>query len=205
MPVITISRQFGAGGKTLGEMVTKQLHYSFYDDHVIQMVAVEAKVSPRWVQSVETEAGGTLLKFISRFGRKSFLERITTGTGGYIDEEIYVDLLGKIISGIAKEGDAVILGRGSQYILSDFKDALHVLLIAERADRIRFMETHYGLSTHRAESIVGRQEKRRVNLYRKLGKQDYDQPGLYHLVLNTSKLSLEAACNHICMLAQTSD
>jgi cytidylate kinase len=203
MSIITISRQFGAGGKTLGDRVSRQLRYSFFDDQIIQMVAVEAKVSPGWVESVEKEAGSTLLKFISRFGRKSFLERISPGAG-YIDEEIYVDLLNKIITGIAKEGDAVILGRGSQYILSDFKDARHVLLIAERVDRIRFVETHYGLSTQRAKSVVDRQEKRRMRLYRKLGKQDYDQPGLYHLVLNTSKLSLEAACEHICMLAQRS-
>lgn len=202
MKVITISRQFGAGGKTLGEKVSKKLGYAFYNDQIIQMVAVEAKVSPGWVQSVEKEAGGTLLKFISRVGRRSFLERISADGGGYMDEEIYVDVLNKIITSIAKEGNAVILGRGSQYILSDFKDAFHVLLVAEGADRIRFMETHYRLTTQRAELIVERQEKRRLNLYRKLGKKDPDQPSLYHVVLNTSKLSLENACRHICMLVQ---
>ena len=202
MTVITISRQFGAGGKTLGEKVSKELGYAFYNDQIIQMVAVEAKVSPGWVQSVEKEAGGTLLKFISRVGRRSFLDRISGDSGGYMDEEIYVDVLNKIITSIAKEGNAVILGRGSQYILSDFKDAFHVLLVAEGADRIRFMETHYRLTTRRAELIVERQEKRRLNLYRKLGKKDPDQPSLYHLVLNTSKLSLENACRHTCRSVQ---
>lgn len=202
MSVITISRQFGAGGKTLGEMVSNKLGYAFYNDQIIQMVAVEAKVSPGWVQSVEKEAGGTLQKFISRVGRKSFLERISADTGGYMDEKIYVDALHKIITSIAREGNAIILGRGSQYILSDVKDVFHVLLIADRADRIRFMKIHYRLTTQRAELIVERQEKRRLTLYRKLGKKDYDQPSLYHLVLNTSKLSLESACRHICMLVE---
>ncbi len=202
MMVITISRQFGAGGKTLGEKVSKELGHAFYNDQIIQMVAVEAKVSPGWVQSVEKEAGGTLLKYISRVGRRSFLERVSADSGGYMDEEIYVDVLNKIITSIAKEGNAVILGRGSQYILSDSKDAFHVLLVAEAADRVRFMETHYRLTTRRAELIVERQEKRRLNLYRKLGKKDPDLPSLYHLVLNTSKLSLENAYRHICMLVQ---
>jgi cytidylate kinase len=200
MAVITISRQFGAGGKTLGEMVAKKLGYAFYNDQMIQMVAAEAKVSPGWVQSVEMEAGGTLHKFISRIGRKAFLERISADDRGYIDEEIYVDVLSRIITSIAKEGNAVILGRGSQYALSDGKGVFHVLLIAERADRIRFMRTHYRLTTQKAELIVERQEKRRLNLYRKLGKKDYDEPSLYHLVLNTSKLSLEHALRHICLL-----
>jgi len=126
MSVITISRQFGAGGRTLGDMVSKKLGYAFYDDQIIQMVASEAKVSHHWVKSIEKEAGSTLLKFITRVGRKSFVERISAENGGYIDEEIYVDLLDRIITQLAKEGNAVILGRGSQFILSEFKNAYHL-------------------------------------------------------------------------------
>lgn len=199
MSVITISRQFGAGGKTLGDMVAKKLGYTFLDDQIIQMIAVQAKVSPQWVKSIENEAGGTLLKFISSIGRKSFLDRISGE--GYMDEEIYVDLLHKIIFQIAMEDKAVILGRGGQYILRDFKKAFHVLLIAERYDRVKFMETHYDFTTSQAKRVVDRQEKRRVSLYKKFGKEDFDQPNLYHMVLNMSRLSLEEARAYICLHA----
>ena len=76
MSVITISRQFGAGGKTLGEMIAKQLGYTFVDDEIIQLVARKAKVSTNWVESIEKEAGGKLLKFMSGLVRKSFVDRI---------------------------------------------------------------------------------------------------------------------------------
>ncbi|MBW1696786.1 MAG: cytidylate kinase family protein [Deltaproteobacteria bacterium] len=92
MSVITISRQFGAGGKTIGEMVSRKLGYLFFDDQIIQMIAARARVSPGWVKSIEREAGGMLQKFILSVGRKSFAERISE-EGGYIDEEIYIDLL----------------------------------------------------------------------------------------------------------------
>lgn len=197
MSVITISRQFGAGGKTLGDMVAQKLGYTFLDDQIIQMIAVQAKVSPKWVKSVENEAGGTLLKFITGMGRKSFLQRISGE--GYMDEEIYVDLLHKIILQIAVEDNVVILGRGGQYILRDFEKAFHVLLIADRHHRIKFMETHYNFTQPQAERVVDRQEKRRINLYKKFGKEDFDQPNLYHLVLNMSRLSLEEAMAHICL------
>jgi cytidylate kinase len=197
MSVITISRQFGAGGKTLGDMVAQKLGYTFLDDQIIQMIAVQAKVSPKWVKSVENEAGGTLLKFITGMGRKSFLQRISGE--GYMDEAIYVDLLHKIILQIAVEDNVVILGRGGQYILRDFEKAFHVLLIADRHHRIKFMETHYNFTQPQAERVVDRQEKRRINLYKKFGKEDFDRPNLYHLVLNMSRLSLEEAMAHICL------
>ena len=199
MPVITISRQFGAGGKTAGEMVARQLGYTFFDDQIIQMVAVQANVSPNWVKSIENEAGGTLQKFISGIGRKSFVQRIS-GTG-YLDEQIYLDILHKIILQISMDDNAVILGRGGQYVLAGLKNVYHVLLIADREDRIRFMETHYHLPRGRAEVVVGRQETRRLNLYRKFSKGDYDHPSLYHMVFNMSRLSLEEASEMICALA----
>ncbi len=200
MSVITISRQFGAGGKTLGEMISKKLEYTFVDNEIIQMVAKKAKVSTNWVESIEKEAGGKLLKFMSGLVRKNFIERILDNERGYIDEEIYVDLLHKIINQIEEEGNAVILGRGGQYILRDHQEVFHVLLIADIADRIRFMEEHYELSETQAVNSVNREDKRRVNLYRKFGKENYDHPDLYHLVLNMSKLDLEYACELVCEL-----
>jgi len=201
MSVITISRQFGAGGKTLGEMVSQKLGYTFVDDEIIQMIAKRAKVSTNWVESIEKEVGGKLLKFMTGLVKKSFIDRVLDNERGYIDEEIYVDLLHKIITQIALEGNVVILGRGGQYILRDMKDVHHVLLIADIADRIRFMETHYNLSTAQALQSVNREDKRRINLYRKFGKENYDHPELYHLVLNMSKLDLEKACELVCELA----
>ena len=203
MSVITISRQFGAGGKTLGEMIAKQLGYTFVDDEIIQLVARKAKVSTNWVESIEKEAGGKLLKFMSGLVRKSFVDRILSDERGYIDEEIYVDLLHKIICQIAAEADAVILGRGGQYILRDTEDVFHTLLIADKKDRIRFMETHYDLSPKEANTVVSRQDKRRVNLYRKFGKEDYDRPYLYHVVFNSSKQDLEQTARIVKKLIST--
>lgn len=200
MAIITISRQYGAGGKTLGQMVARKLKYYFAEDDIIQMVAREAKVSKEWVECIEREAGGTLLKFISGPGRKKFLQRCSDTRTGYIDEKIYIDLLNQIITKIAKEGNAVILGRASQYILKGHKGVYHVLLVADRADRLKFLQKHYGLSPAKAKVVIDRREKRRANLYRKFGKGDYDQPHLYHVVLNMSQLDLKRALKMICAL-----
>ncbi len=200
MAVITISRQFGAGGITLGKMVAEKYGYIFADTDVIKMVAEMANVSTHFVETIEKEAGGKFSKFISKMVSKPLVDRILKDERGYIDEEIYLDYLVLIIAQMADDGNVVILGRGSQYILNDHPDAFHILLIDEFENRVQFMKSHYDLSKSRANQVVRGEDKRRKNLYKKLGKTDYDDPFLYHLVLNMSKLDLKQAFELICKL-----
>jgi cytidylate kinase len=200
MAVITISRQFGAGGITLGKMIAKELGYTFTDEDIVQRIAKEANVSPHWVETVEKEAGGKLSRIISKMVSKPLVERILKDERGYIDEEMYLDYLVLIIAQIADEGDVVILGRGGQYILNDHPDAYHILLINDFENRAKFMMEHYDLSQSKAAQVISREDKRRMNLYRKLGKTDYDDSSLYHLVLNMGRISLAQALKMVCNL-----
>ena len=193
MAVITISRQFGAGGITLGKMIAEKFGYTFADTEIIKMVAEMANVSTHFVETVEREAGGKFSKFISKTVSKPLVERILKDERGYIDEEIYLDYLVLIIAQMGDDGDVVILGRGSQYILNDHPDAYHVLLIDTFENRVRFIQKNYELSQGRASQAVKNEDKRRVNLYKKLGKTDYDNPDLYHLVLNMARIRLDKA------------
>lgn len=202
MAVITISRQFGAGGKTIGQKVAEALGYTFLDEDIIQIIAEKAKVSPGWVESVEKEAGGRLSRIVTKMVSRPLIDRVLKDEKGYIDEQIYIDYLVVIIAQMAEEGNVVFLDRGSQYILNDFPEAFHILLINSFANRVKFMMTHYDLSQSRATQIVKSEEKRRMNLYRKIGKQDYDQPELYHMVLNMARVDLDDAVQMILQLVQ---
>jgi cytidylate kinase len=205
MAVITISRQFGAGGKTIGTMVADRLGYTFVDEDIIQIIAEKAKVSPGWVESVEKEAGGRLSRIVTRMVSKPLVERILKDEYGYIDEQIYIDYLVVIIAQMAEEGNVVFLDRGSQYILNDFPDAFHVLLINSFENRVAFMMDRYDLTQSKATHVVKSEEKRRTNLYKKIGKQDYDHPELYHMVINMAKVGLEDAVNTIIRSATQHD
>ena len=202
MAVITISRQFGAGGKTIGQKVAEALSYTFIDEDIIQIIAEKAKVSPGWVESVEKEAGGRLSRIVTRMVSRPLIDRVLKDEKGYIDEQIYIDYLVVIIAQMAEDGNVVFLDRGSQYILNDFPEAFHILLINTFANRIKFMMNNYDLSQNRATQIVKSEEKRRMNLYRRIGKQDYDQPELYHLVINMARVDLEEAIQLILHLVQ---
>ena len=203
MSVITISRQFGAGGKTIGKRVADELGYTFVDEDIIQIIAEKAKVSPGWVLSVEKEAGGRLSRMVNRMVSMPLVERILKDDYGYIDEQIYIDYLVIIISQMAEDGNVLFLDRGSQYILNDHPDAFHILLLNSFENRVKFMLERYNMTAHQATKVVKSEEKRRVSLYRKIGKQDYEQPALYHLVMNMAKVELDLAVETIIRLTQT--
>ena len=198
MAVITISRQFGSGGRTLGNMIAEELGYTFVDNEIIQRLSKEANVSAKWIKSFEKEAGSRLSRIISKMVSKRWLDRVLAGERGYLDEEIYLDYMVLIIAQIADEGDAVILGRGSQYILDDHPEAFHILLIDELENRIKFMVEHYEMTDRQAAQAVNYEDRRRAGLYGRLGKRDYDNPELYHLVLNMGKFDLQAAKKLVC-------
>jgi len=202
MAVITISRQYGAGARTIGEKVAKKLKYSFYDNELIQMVAEKAKVSEKTVISFEKEKYGKYQDFIAGLMPKRLVDFIRYGRDEMIEEVIYVDLLKNIIRKIAKEDNAVIIGRASQYILKGYENVHHVLVVAERNDRVKFMEKNYNLTPFQADQALTWDDKRRANLYRKFRKSDYEKPQHYRLILNTSKMSVHKAVDLICALVQ---
>lgn len=200
MAVLTVSRQFGAGGRTLGKNVAEKMGYALVDEDMVSKIAERAKVSKNWVRSIEKEAGGSLLRFMSYLVPQRYVNQILDDTRGYIDEEVYVNTLTEVINELAKEDNCVIVGRGGQYILRDNQAVFHVLLVAEMDDRINFMVDHYKLKREEARTVIRVREKRRVNLYRKFGREDYNDPHLYHFVLNMSKLSMEKASELVCEL-----
>jgi len=198
MAVITISRQYGAGGSTLGRMLADKLGYTFADSAIIERIATEAKVSTSWVQSFEKEAGGRMSRFVSSLVARHLVDRILKDERGYLDEQTYLDYLVLIIAQMADEGDAVILGRGSQYILNDHPEAFHLLLVDSFDNRVRFLVERHDFTAKKAAQEVEREDKRRLALYRRLGKSNYDDPMLYHMVLNMGRIDLDTALDMVC-------
>jgi cytidylate kinase len=202
MSVITISRQFGAGGKTLGRRIADTLGYFYADEDIIERAVVEIYVSSDGRKIIETEPVDKLRKFISKLNpfATSLMELPLIDKERYIDGFKYFELLNLIIPKIVKDGNAVIVGRGGQYILHDFENTYNILLIANEEDKIKFIVDHYRVSRTRAVQMINRMNKRRANLYSFFRKKDYDDPKLYDLILNMSRFSIDKAEKLITML-----
>jgi cytidylate kinase len=201
MAVITISRKFGAGGRTFGYMLSQELGYRFLDDVIIYEISKEAKVSSNWVKSLDRDAGSKLSRFMSGLVARDYIKRLI-GEKGFIDEVIYVQILKDVMTKFAQEGNVVLLGRGGQYILKDYDDTHHIFLTADMPDRIEFMHQYYNMTDAEAEQAVLTGERKRANFFKKFGKDDYDQPYHYDLALNMSRMSMEDAVKQVCILVQ---
>lgn len=210
MSVITIARQFGAGGRTLGSLVAEKLGYALVDEQIVELIAQEADVSPDWVDSIAKETGseGVLTRIMARLGpfRKGYVELAVEQRPGYIDGDMYIALLHKVVPRIAEQDNVVIIGRGGQYILAERPDTFHFLMVADIQNRIDFMMREYGLDRKQAQIVVDKQSRRRLNLYRYFARTDYDQPELYHMVFNMDRLSMSEAVKaaHDLVAAQSS-
>jgi cytidylate kinase len=203
MAVITISRQFGAGANALGKMLAEKLGLTFAGREIIQQIADKAQVSTDFVLSVEKEAGTRLSRFMTRIiSSRGIVDKILKDDSGYIDEKLYLDYLVLTIVQIADEGNAVIMGRGSQYILKNHPETFHILLIDEVENRARRVGEREKLSRDSAQRRIAQEDRRRLSLYHRLGKQDYDNPALYHLVLNMGRMNLEKAFGLVNRLVQ---
>ena len=204
MAVITISRQFGAGGATLGKQVADTLKYRFMSSAIMNEIAKEANVSPEWVKSVDKDAGDWLIRFASKMVTIDMARHIGEDKSDF-DEKRYCLFLKSILPKIAEQDNVVIIGRASQFILQNHPNAIHVLLVASIQDRIRFLEEHWKISRSESEKTVRTRSKRRRSFLKNFDLRDPDDPGIYHMTLNTSKIDLEEAKDLIIRIVHTTE
>ncbi|MBW2060410.1 MAG: cytidylate kinase-like family protein [Deltaproteobacteria bacterium] len=202
MAVITISRQFGAGGRTLGEAVARRLGYQFVSQDVVNKIAEEAHVSIDWVRSMEKEAGGLLMRLASRLVSSDFIDRHIGEDRSDFDEEKYAAFLKSLITSIAASGNVVFLGRGSQFILANRPDIINILLVADFEDRINFISEIWDVKKSEAEQTITARQKRRKTFLKAFDPRDPNDPSLYHLVINISRISLDQAEEMIIWLVE---
>lgn len=194
MAVISISRQFGTGGKTLGKRLSERLGYTYVDKDIIRKIAQQVKVSYDDVLAFEKSGASKLTRFLDKVVSKDFIERLISDKHGYMDEKQYVDTLKAIIQGLYAQGNMVILGRGAQYILRGMENTWHILLVAEEKHRVQFLMDAYESTRQQAHKTIRENDKVRTLL---LGcfedKSFHDDPVLYDLVINMTRVSIEQA------------
>ena len=197
MAAITISRQFGAGGRTLGERLCDRFGFHLVDEFVIDELARKAKVSGEWLTAMEKEASSTLLGFISSVVSSGLLYRNPAAPGADFERKKYIAFLRRIMTTMANEGGYALLGRGAQFVLERHPKVFHVLLVAEYEDRVKFMVDRYNLSDDEAKKIIKEKEKQRAAVASNIFGADIDDPRRYHIVLNTSRVPFDSAVDSV--------
>ncbi len=194
MAVITISRQFGAGGWVLGRSLAKRLGYRYVDESMIQEVAKKGKISSGRVRVFEKSGTSRLLKFLDKMIAADYVDRFISGKHGRLDEKGYVEMVRSIFNELHEKGDVIIIGRGGQYVLKGYPNTYHILLVGDPESRVRLIMEIHQLTENKAKTMMKQREQQRDQVLRLFsGHEFHDDPIHYDLVINTSRVNRKKA------------
>ncbi len=182
--VITIEREYGCGAAAIAAQLARDLGWKLWDRLLTEEVARVANVTPSAVKRCDERMDSSLHRFAKTFWRGSY-ERSSTLGSEIFDTDRMMVLMQGIMNGIAKEGNAVVIGRGAPFFLREERDAFHVFFYAPRAEKIRRVLAD-GRCTHEADELVDIVDRERIAFIKHYFNADWPTRSLYHVMLNTA-------------------
>ena len=183
--IITISREFGSGGRTIGKMVSEKLGIPYYDAELIHKIAQESGFSENYIKNAGEYTPGGFLS--SAFANRSF---------GPTNEDYLWNIQYKIITELSEKESCVIVGRCADYILKDKADCLKVFIHADMDFRAERIVKVYGEREVVPEERLRDKDKRRAAYHRFYTNMKWGCAQNYHICLDSGKLGI-AKCSEI--------
>ena len=187
--IITISREFGSGGRFIGEEVAKKLGIAYYDKNIIGQIAEKSGLSPEYIQE-NAELSPKKGLFAYAFSGRDI-------TGKSVEDMVY-EAQRNIILELAEKEPCVIIGRNADYILKDRDDVLNVFIHGDMPEKIKRITGLYNVKEKEAVKMMADTDKRRRTNYSFYTDQNWGKASNYTLCLNSSQLRYDR-CEMIIM------
>ncbi len=187
--IITISREFGSGGRFIGEEVAKKLGIAYYDKNIINEIAEKSGLSPEYIQE-NAELSPKKGLFAYAFAGRDI-------TGKSVEDLVY-EAQRKVILELAEKESCVIIGRNADYILKDRDDVLNVFIHGDAPEKIQHITRLYNVEEQKAVKMMVDIDKRRMANYNFYTNQKWGKADNYTLCLNSSQLGYDR-CEKIIM------
>lgn len=187
MSLVTITASIGCGGVNIARLVSEQLKLELFDDRRLEQEALRVGVRPDDLRDMDEKAPGLFSRMWSK------------------RPQAYLDLLQAAVLEVAKEGNGVIFGHGSQILLRDFGCALHVGITASESFRIERLMSAQDLSREAAEKLIHKRDSDRKGFFEFAFHRDFTDPSLYDIVIHRDKVSTELAAKLITEAARSDE
>lgn len=198
--IITISREYGSGGRLIGKLVADKLGYAFYDKEIIDMAAQESGLSPDFIKKTEQNlSSGFLYNLLlgSSWSGAASTQGQMSGAGQILPlaDQVF-NAERKTILNLAKKGNCVIVGRCADYILStsddiDQKDLFNVFIYGDIDEKLKRIEELYKETESAAKKTILQIDKRRANHYNTFTENTWGDRKNYDLMINSSTAGID--------------
>ena len=180
--IITISREFGSGGRFIGEEVAKKLGIAYYDREIIGQIAEQSGLSPEYIQE-NAELSQKKGLFAYAFSGRDI-------TGKSVEDMVY-ESQRKVILEIAEKESCVIIGRNADFILRDRNDVLNVFIHGDMPEKTQRITHLYNVAEKEAVKMMADTDKRRMTNYNFYTEQKWGKASNYTLCLNSSQIGYD--------------
>lgn len=197
--IITISREFGSGGRSVGRLIAQQLDIPFYDSELVKQISMESGFAPKFVEENGEHSPGN-----SMFSYAFAPQGIPGVMNGLSTADFLWNIQCSVILQIADQGPCVIVGRNADYILKDREDVLNAYIHADkefRADRIVRL---YGDSEKTPTARLNEKDKRRRVNYQHYTGRNWGAAENYHICLDSSVIGVERCADIIVDIVKNS-
>jgi cytidylate kinase len=181
--IITVEREYGCGAAQIARQLASQLGWKLWDQELTAEIARVANVDSSAVSMCEERVDSAFQRLVKVFWRGSY-ERSMHLEHQPFGPDRMVEVGEEVMRNIAREGDCVIVGRGSPYFLRERPDVFSVFLYAPREAKVRRIQA-LGRSRHDAEDLVDTVDRERMLFIKHYFNADWPTRSLYHMMINT--------------------
>lgn len=196
--VITIARQYGSGGREIGEKIAKELDIPFYDQNLITLAAEKSDLCHEAAAQADERNANSLLYTLA-MGSTAMLH--TPHYNMPINDKLFL-IQSDIIKEAAEKGSCVIVGRCADYVLRDRKDTVSVFIHADANIRAKHVAERGGITESEAFSLISKTDRRRANYYNFYTGKRWGETNHYDLCIDSGKIGMDNAAKLIAAYAK---
>ncbi len=197
--VITIGRQLGSGGKSVGELLANRLKILCYDKELIQIASKESGVGKEFFEQADEKPSFSFIRGLfdlSSYGKGDFF------TNNYLSNESLFKIQSDVIRTLAEKQSCIFVGRCANYILRDHPRLLSVFISADIKDRIRRITEQQNLSENKAKALIEQTDRKRAEYYNYYSNNIWGMSTSYDLCINSSVFGIEETAASIIHFAK---
>lgn len=197
--IITLGRQYGSGGRLIGEAVAQKLDFAFYNRNMIDMIAEKSGLAREYITKREGKISSRLI-WAPMAGNTGMGMLFTPSYYTNSDKMFFAQ--SEIIKEIAEKGNCVIVGRCADYILHEHTNCLKVFIYGDKKDRMERVVQQYGVEPAKASKTIDNTDSGRAKYYSHYTEMTWGDCRHYHLCIDSSRFGINGAAEMIVQAAK---